>query len=78
MTQNESVTKFLELLDVIQDNCKLFESMVLSTEILSEFPIEDAQIVMVNCYLEKAQEEWSDSFIEVLELTIEWLKKNKR
>lgn len=76
MTDNDAMIKFLELLDAIQDNCKLFESLVLTTEIMGELPLAEEQIELANVYLENAQKEWINNFIPLLEICIKWLKQN--
>jgi len=77
MNEN-GINKFLELLNAIEENCALFKGFVISTEMMGELPLSEEQITLANVYLKKTQEEWSDSFIELLELCITWLQHNKK
>ena len=74
---DEGLTKFLEYLDNLNDMIKLFNSLTLSTEIMAEMPLTEEQTEVMNIYLEKMQEEWSETFMELLKVGVKWLEKNK-
>ena len=69
--------KFLEYLDNLKDMINLFESMNLSTEIMSELPLSEEQVEVANAYLEDIQSKREDAFLLLLEHGVKWIKHNK-
>ena len=69
--------KFLEYLDNLHDLIKFYESMQLSSEIMGNMPLTEEQVKLTNVFLEKLQKEWEDSFLTLLELGVESIKKNR-
>lgn len=69
--------KFLEYLDGLKELITIFESMELSTEIMSEVGLTEEQVDAANAYLKSMQNTWEDSFLIMLEKGIKWIKHNK-
>ena len=69
--------KFLEYLDNLKDLINLFERIVLSTELIKDLPLTEEQVYAINAYLSKIQGEWENTFLELLEYGVKWIKHDK-
>ena len=74
---NEGINKFLEYLDNLSEMITVFKGLAAACEVTGDLPLSDDQIEAMNVYFDKMQEDWTDTFIMLLELGVKWLKNNK-